>query len=140
MAVEGQGYLDGTAGDVYKYTNGAWTKVRSIVGAMGMNGYSGQLLFLNHVPTAADYSGPGDALAVISSGEVYAYDAEGAKSWVDTGYSLLGPAGPAGQPGARGTQIYHDNKAFDPANFPNAAPGDVFFRDDLGTYAFLQNA
>lgn len=143
MAVEGQGYLDADAGDVYRYTNGAWVKVRSIVGPMGMNGYSGQLLFLDHAPTADDYNGPGDALAVLQTGEVYAYDAEGAKEWVNTGYSLLGPAGPAGaagQDGARGTMIYHDNKPFDPAVFVDARAGDLFFRDDQGTYAFIENA
>lgn len=144
LGFDGQIYIDTATFDAYLRTNGTWAKQRNLVGPMGMNGYSGQIVFGPDIPTPTTTDGKADALYIrTSNGEVYSYDAEGSKVWVDTGYSLIGPPGPAGAPGSagqRGTQTYTGNGApsANLASFtPPAVAGDLYYQLDGGPTLYV---
>lgn len=137
LGMDSQVYLDVDAFDLYLRSNGTWSKTGNIRGAMGLNGYSGQIAFGSAAPTSSTTDGKADALYIqLPGGEVWTYDAEGDKTWHDSGYSLAGPAGPQGPAGqsVRGTQTYTGNGApnSDLSTFvPPAQSGDLYY--DIGS-------
>lgn len=134
---EGQAAIDTTAGDLYKYTGGAWVKQVSLVGKMGLNGLNAQLLYGSNPPTTSTFNNQSDAIYFQYSGELWFFDFEGNKTWTDSGQNLTGPQGApgVGKDGLRGTQTYSGHGA--PSNTlssfsPPAAAGDVYYDLDGG--------
>lgn len=111
---DGQSAITDT-GDLYFRNNGTWSKVRSLVGQSGMNGLNAQLLHGAAAPDENTFANNADAIYLQDGGEVWFFDFEGAKKWVDAGYSLRGlqgvpgQDGVAGKDGLRGSQRYVRN-------------------------------
>jgi hypothetical protein len=135
--VDGQAYIDTLNGAVYQNVGGTWGTGQSLVGPMGINGVSGAFFTGTGAPTSATNASNPDANAIYiqTTGEVWTYTKSG--GWVDSGETLVGPAGAPGTPGApgapgadglRGTQTYRGTDVPSASNTPQAQAGDYYYQ------------
>lgn len=136
LGVDTQGYLDVDAFDLYLRSNGTWSKTGNIKGAMGISALNAQLLHGQGAPTTSTFGNNVDAIYIDdTSGEVWYFDFDGAKQWVDSGTTFRGAPGAPGAAGDRGTYTYtgsgapsSDLTTFSPGP---ARKGDLYY--DLST-------
>lgn len=135
LGFDTQFYID-TASPVlnaYLRSNGTWSLLRPLVGPMGMSALNAQLLHGTGAPTANTFNNSVDAIYIDdASGEVWYFDFDGTKQWVDSGTTFRGAVGATGD---RGTYTYTgsgapsaDLSSFTPGP---ARKGDLYY--DLAT-------
>lgn len=136
-AAEGQVYINTQTADVYRYTSGAWVKTINLVGPMGLSGINGSFYSGMGAPTRATFDGPGQAIYIQASGEVWLYK-NTTEGWVDSGQTLIGPKGDPGAAGAsvRGSQIYEGaGPPPDPSTLtPTPAARDLWLNTTNGDF------
>lgn len=131
LGFDTQVYLDTASYDIYTKANGTWSKTGNIKGAIGMNGLNAQLLHGTGSPTTSTFPNNTDAIYIQDdNGEVWYFDYDGSRTWVDSGTTFRGPSGAPGQAGLRGTQTYTGNGA--PSSnltsfTPPAVAGDLYY-------------
>lgn len=150
---EGTGLPDATLGvtgdyffatdtyTLFRREDAGWPASGSVLkgakGDMGLTGVDGASFTSGSGdPTAGNVTGSeGDLYLDLPAGEIFKY-ANGA--WSDQGQSLKGPAGPAGNDGLRGSQIYTGVGTADAASFAEAAAGDLYLDTSSGNLFIFQ--
>lgn len=132
LGYDTQFYIDTASAALNSYlkTNGAWSLLRPLVGPMGMSALNAQLLHGTGAPTTSTFANNTDAIYIDdSTGEVWYFDNDGSKVWVDSGTTFRGAVGAKGADGLRGSQQYFGSGApsSDLTSFtPPAAPRDTY--------------
>lgn len=143
LGYDTQFYIDTASAGLNSYlrSNGTWSLLRQLVGPSGMNALNAQLLHGTGAPTTSTFANNTDAIYIQDdNGEVWYFDFDGAKQWVDSGTTFRGPTGQAGAAGLRGTQTYTGNGApsSNLSSFsPPAVAGDLYYQLDGGPTLYV---